>query len=105
MELWRKLNYLVNEPKCRIKGNQITEWSDARPRPTDAQINAVTDAQVITGEIDAEADREVSGVLRKDKMLFQVSFDVENRIRVLEGKPAVTKQQYKDALINIYKTL
>lgn len=42
---WQKLNYLLSEPQCRTRGNQIIEWTDSRSQPADAQINAVTDQQ------------------------------------------------------------
>jgi hypothetical protein len=29
--------------------------------------------------------------------------DHENRVRVLEGKPEITKAQFRDALIDMYK--
>ena len=41
---------------------------------------------------DAEVDREVSALLGK------VAFDMEKRVRVLEGKSPVTATQYKAAL-------
>jgi hypothetical protein len=40
-----------------------------------------------------------------DKLNFDVNFDQENRIRVLEGKAAITKAQYKNALIARWKIL
>lgn len=55
MSFWRKLNYLVPEPLCRTRGNRITEWTDARPQPTDAEINAVDIADVEAAELDTRA--------------------------------------------------
>ncbi len=51
---WQKLNYLVPEPKCKTKENQITEWIDSRVQPTDVQINAVTDQQANEGLVNVD---------------------------------------------------
>lgn len=47
------------------------------------------------GEIDGEKDRTIS---RIDALQFAVSFDMENRVRVLEAKPQITAAQYRAAL-------
>lgn len=47
---WRKLNHLVPSPDCTTKNNQIIEWRDARQQPTQAQIDAVLDQNVIDSE-------------------------------------------------------
>jgi len=57
-----------------------------------------------TQQEDDRADND----LQKDKltrMIFEINFDQENRIRTLEGKPAITKWQYLVALKNQYKAL
>ena len=41
----------------------------------------------------------------KDRLLFEVNFDQENRLRALEGKTAITRAQYRDALIARWKLL
>jgi hypothetical protein len=55
MSLWRKLNYLVPDPQCRTKEGVITEWTDARPQPTQAEIDAVSMSDVNDKE---KADRK-----------------------------------------------
>lgn len=107
---WQKLNYLIPEPQCRMKEDvqgilQIIEWEDARPQPTDVDIDAVTEQDVIDSELDNEAQIETSGASKKDKLLFEINYDQEERLRVLEGAGTITKQQYKDALVAQYKTL
>lgn len=47
---WRKLNYLIPGPDCSTKGNIITEWRDARPQPTDLEIDLVDINDVIAKE-------------------------------------------------------
>jgi hypothetical protein len=39
------------------------------------------------------------------RMLFEITFNHENRIRTLQGQGALTRAQYKTALINFYKSL
>lgn len=106
---WQKLNYLIPEPKCRMTEDvngllQIIEWTDIRPQPTDGQIDAVLEQDVL----DSALDKEASDAMESDKvkrLIFEIDFDQENRLRVLEGRPAITKTQYKDALKTRYKNL
>jgi hypothetical protein len=48
---WEKLNVLVPEPDCDTDAGVITVWRDARPQPTQAAIDAVTQAQVDAQEL------------------------------------------------------
>lgn len=40
-----------------------------------------------------------------DRVAFEHLFDLENRTRVLESRPTITKQQYRQALIDRWKQL
>lgn len=61
MSYWHKLNYLVPEPQCSTKGNEITEWHDQRPQPSDADINAV-DMNLVNARIkDENIERLMDG--------------------------------------------
>ena len=53
------------------------------------------------GTATQEFDRKISGdrVLRA---LFEVMFDQENRLRALEGRPALTRKQAQAALRQRY---
>jgi hypothetical protein len=51
---------------------------------------------------DAIANRVVS---RGDTLNFAINFDQENRIRTLEGRPQITRAQYFNALVNVFKGL
>jgi hypothetical protein len=51
---------------------------------------------------DTRAQRYIDGL---DRLWFEVNFDQENRVRALEGKAAITRAQYRDALINRWKAL
>ena len=58
-------------------------------------------------ELDAEKVIECTSRLddKTQRLLFEVNFDQENRVRALEGKPAITKTTYRDALITVWKGL
>ena len=57
-------------------------------------------------EVEADRDmREGFEDARFPRLLFEINFDQENRIRVSEGKSAVTKAQYRNALMALIKTL
>jgi hypothetical protein len=101
----RKILHLVPDAVFRNYNDEVVEWLDARPRPTRAQIDAVTDQDVLNSELEAEADKTVIGSGRMDKLIFDNNFDRENRLRALEGRAAMNKQQYKEALVNQYKNI
>lgn len=46
-------------------------------------------------ELGDRKDRQISSI---DNLQFLVSFDLENRVRALEGKAAITAAQYRAAL-------
>lgn len=60
------------------------------------------DNNIVTETQDQKAVRIVDGMQR---FQFEIAFDMESRMRVREGKPAITKVQYRTALINLWKTL
>lgn len=49
--------------------------------------------------LDQKADAAI------DRFLFEVNFDQENRLRLLEAKPEITRVQYRNALITRWKEL
>jgi hypothetical protein len=71
-----------------------------KPSPDHVYINGawVLDQSKVEERMAAEVDA-------KDRLLFEINFDQENRIRALEGKNAVTRAQYRDALIARWRLL
>jgi hypothetical protein len=43
-------------------------------------------------------DEKTSRVNSYDRLAFEIAFDMENRVRVLEGRASVTRAQYRTAL-------
>ncbi len=88
------------------QGVKLTYWNTAKlgAKPTVADLDFIDDAAADAAALDREAEKVIN-INKKDKLLFEINFDQENRIRVLEGNPTVTKQQYKDALVAQYKAL
>lgn len=101
VEKVRKILYLVPDAIFRNYNDEIVEWLDPRTEPTQTQIDAITDQQVIDSELEEEATKSLE-VARKDRLIFEINYDQESRARVLESRPTITKQQYKDALIAQY---
>ena len=104
MEEIRKVLYLVPDAICENFEGKVTKWLDARPRPTQAQLDEISDQDIADNDRDIEADN----ALQSDKvkrLIFELNFDKENRLRVLEGASTVTKTQYKTAIKNLYKSL
>ena len=96
---WHKLNYLVPNPDCDTKAGVITKWRDARPQPTDAEIAAVSIADVEQREQEENEDNFRVG--DHAKILARVAWSHENRIRVIEGKPEIAFRQFVRAVKSI----
>lgn len=66
---------------------------------TTIEASRVVDAYTITAltaqEISDRKDARISDI---DTLQFLIAFDMENRVRALEGKAAVTATQYRAAL-------
>ncbi len=100
----RKILFLIPDAIFRNFEDEVVEWLDQRPEPTQAQIDLVTDQQVIANELDTEANNTMT-VTKKDRLIFEINYQQENRLRALEGKAALSKVVYKSALNTLYKTL
>jgi hypothetical protein len=104
--LYERFSVLVPNPLVAIMALNDYDtrvWNDTRPEPTLAQVLAVTQTQ-----LDAELlnmDSNTVDMKKTGKLLFQINYDQESRMRVLEGKPAITKAQYLTALVAVYKAL
>lgn len=80
---------------------------DGRSRPTNAEL-AQAVAEVQSSKDDWDADRDLGQEFAQskiDRLLFEKSWGQENRIRVLESKQPLTKEQYRAALKTRYKAL
>ncbi len=75
-------------------------WPTTEPTEFDIDAESVN-YLAAKPDLDATADIERDRVNRTN---FELNFDQENRIRVLEGAPAITKQQYKTAVVDLYKS-
>jgi hypothetical protein len=54
----------------------------------------------------ARIDAEALAAITTDKTVrtfFEAFFDLESRMRVIEAKPSITKVQYRNALLAIFK--
>ena len=52
--------------------------------------------------LDILANLEVDG---RDKLMFEINYDQENRLRIQEARPQITKIQYRNALIQAWKDM
>lgn len=87
-------------------GVKLKEWNIAKlgTKPTLVDLDAIDDVAADDAALDREAENTIN-VNKRDRLLFEINYDQENRMRVLEGASTITKQQYKDAIVTLYKTL
>lgn len=72
---------------------------------TQAELDAIAAAKAVwdaDNTLDKRAIRAIDGL---DRLQFEHLFNLENRTRVLELKTQITRAQYRDALINLWKSL
>ena len=98
--IWPKLNYLVPEPQCETREDEILNWKDSRPQPTQAELDAVTQAQIDSTKKESRLRGKFTS--REDTSLL-LYYKIDKRLRVLEGKPAITKEQFWNGVKTIHK--
>lgn len=72
---------------------------------TQAELDAAAAAKAAEDTFNSPDNVAARQVDATDRLWFEVNFNQENRVRVLEGKAAITRVQYRDALIAIYRAL
>ncbi len=97
-DLWKRLNHLVPGPNCSTFGDEyeLIEWNDTRPKPSETDLTNITKVDLDVTDKELRIGGKWSS--RFVKFLFLVHFNMENRMRVLEGKSKITQKQYFDAL-------
>lgn len=108
----RALIYKLTNRLCQVELQDFPvhrdlEWrdcaNDVTPETHDFDGSEfITKPPVPVKTADEVAAEAVSGLGR---LLFEVNFNQENRVRALEGKTAITRVQYRDALIAFWKGL
>jgi hypothetical protein len=83
-----------------VIGNSSPDETQVKEGPVvvievDRVVETYTLRPKTAGELDVEKEAKLDAV---DALQLKVSFDIENRVRVLEGKAPVTAQQYRAAL-------
>lgn len=72
---------------------------------TPTELEAIAAAKAVwdaDNTLDKRAIRAIDGL---DRLQFEHLFNLENRTRVLELKTQITRLQYRDALINLWKSI
>lgn len=83
-------------------------FPDPGPKPSDFHIldqRTFTWVLLPQAKIDDFSEHALDFRDRLVRMSFEVCFNQENRIRVLEGKLPISRATYRDALLAIYKSL
>jgi hypothetical protein len=91
-------------PGIATRDGAVVAWPAALgPPPTQADIDTWT-AEYAAAKPDVDAAAALDGG-KLARLLFEIVFDQENRIRVLAGQAAVTRAQYRAQLIAVLKAL
>jgi hypothetical protein len=82
---------------------RLAYWNAALlgPEPTQAEVDAVGEGPS-AAVIDAKASLAIDAT---ERLQFDVMFNHENRLRVLEGRQQVTQSVFRQALIDRWKQL
>ncbi len=87
-------------------GVRFAFWNRAKlgTQPMFASLDSqVSDAVANDSARAREAQEALKG--KRNRMLFEINYNQENRIRVAEGLGTLSRPEYKDVLIALYKTL
>lgn len=85
---------------------KITEFPNGVPSQAEQDTwTAEYDAFVAGGGMADKIAGEQMDREKVSRLFFEVCFDLESRVRVLEVRPAITKVQYRNALLTRLKGL
>ena len=103
--LWERINYLVPEPQCRTFDHDYDkiDWKDSRAKPTIQELESLTDKQLNDSEKETDSRNKMESP--ENKFLTKLLFDMENRLRSLEGNSPISKDNFKKELISKLKGL
>lgn len=82
-----------------VTGEVIVQSMTQEELAEAAARRAIWDAE---NTLDNRAARAVDA---QERLIFEIHFDAENRLRSIEGRPSITRAQYRDALISRWKTI
>lgn len=86
--------------ECDVRTGKVTTRECTEAEAAEFASRAAADAEYNT--LDNRAARAIGTY---DRLQFEILFELENRTRALEAKPAITRDQYRTALINRWKVL
>jgi hypothetical protein len=86
--------------ECNVSTGEVAELT-LTPEEEAAAAAALA-AETAANQPDVVAPIRVDAI---DRLQFEVMFDMENRMRAREGLAAITRAQYRTALINRWKAL
>ena len=72
---------------------------------TQAELDAAAVAKAAEDEFNMPDNKAARAIDAADRLWFEVNFNQENRVRVLEGKQPISRATYRDALLAQYKAL
>lgn len=92
--------FIARLPDGRVYGKwTVQQWKDQEELPDNhPDLEFVATAEEVAKRQEAKIDT-------LDRLIFELEFNQENRIRVLEGKPQISRTQYRDALIAVYRSI
>lgn len=99
---------LIEAQSSATPGTLIANAVASGYAATDVEERLVSGAEfsaLLAGPPPSVDERATVHVDSIDRLEFEVAFDMENRIRAIEAKPALTRAQYRTALISRWKTL
>lgn len=99
-----KIRDAYHAARCETVDGEITYWDHeaaGRAEPTRAEIAAwATEYQLVADDV--EAEKQISTGPRV-ATFAEVALDLENRVRVLEGRQPVSRADFIAGLATIYR--
>ncbi|HQR39317.1 MAG TPA: hypothetical protein PLF26_13070 [Blastocatellia bacterium] len=92
---WKWLPVVDTNPAITDAATQVKEGPVITVNPNTNVTRVWTVRSKTAPELDAEKQANVDGI---DRVLLEIAFNHENRIRTLAGQGAVTRAQFKAAI-------
>ena len=99
-------NHGISFGRLNDKTTWRIQFKDEATDPQRAAAQSVVDALDIDAALNPTQDEQAAeAVSRIDRFRFEMDFAIENRVRVLEGKAAITRAVYLAALKAAWKAM
>lgn len=99
------MGYYLDTAGTYYEGDQEKPWHAVVPHRPHYLATWNGSQWVVPSAASIQDTQAQQAVDAEERLHFEMHFDIENRVRALEGKQPITRAVYRDALITRWKQL